>query len=220
MANNALDLTVVANAKLIACVSTTTDDALFALLITRVSALIGTFLERNIAVASYDEFYPATDRQLLTLKNWPTQAIVQVTAQGVVLTDGSDFLHDAKDDDRGQLYMESGWSGTILATGLTLDPVARSRDIEVSYKAGYYLPNDPSYQPGIRFSLPLEISDACDTEVVRRYWEAKNRTIGVDSWKEGGYSVNLHKPTAMDDPNGLTEQTQAILRKYKRAVFA
>jgi hypothetical protein len=185
-------LTTLASAKMVAGVSSgdTTDDAVFERFINKVSMAVSSYCDRIFARGTFTEQVAPQNRQLLLLKQWPIVSITSVTDNGSALVQDTDYRCDAQDMARGELYKENGWMGSMLVTGLTLDPVAAARLLVIVYIAGYHLPSDPLYIEGDAASLPLDISAVVDELVATKYYARKRMGFGLSSYKEGGLSFS------------------------------
>jgi hypothetical protein len=205
-------MTTLANAQAITGVASGTDTTLFELLIERVSATVMQDLHHNPIRDDYDELYVPNNRQLLILKNFPIAADPVVTDDGVSLTIDVDFFMSGEDAAAGRLYRPTGWSGLEYVQGLTNDPVAGKRSIEVVYTAGWYGPADTHYSAGALDSLPIDLSGLVDQLVAEQYYNTKRQLHGLKNYSEGGISFTLNSEMQKDYAR--------IIAKYGRFVLA
>ncbi len=208
-------LTTLAAVKALSFTTGTDFDTLLERLINNVSAAIAMELDRELQLADFECKIAANNRQYLYLPQWPIVEITTITDYGSPLVVDVDYEMSDDDARLGRLYRESGWRGRLLVDGLTSDPVAAARDIEVTYSAGYLLPADTDYDEGEPDSLPLELQQVCDEIVLELFSRAKRQAYGLNSYSEGGISFNI------DQRNSLfTPEQHRILAKYKRGVCA
>lgn len=217
-------LTTLANVKAIAGIASTdtTSDALLELLINRTSVSIAGYCDRQFGRASYTEYIPATDRQALLLRQWPIVAISSITDEDTPLILNTDYRLDAQDKAQGIVYREQGWSGSYFVRGLTNDPAASKRIISVAYTAGYYLPQDASYDLGAAASLPIDISMACEQMITEIFYLTKQGGFGLKSLSEGelSYTWGVDSSQYGNLTDGMADRYASVLNRYRRAVFA
>jgi hypothetical protein len=221
-------LTTLANAKIVAGIpsAVTTYDATLEYLINKVSGKIRNYLGRTLARNTVTEKLPATNRQYLILKEWPIISVTSLTSSDVALVLNTDYRLDAQDIASGMVYRELGWEPRLLVSGLTLDPVAAARTLDIIYVAGYYLPADvtvapadPHYVAGDASSLPLEISGVADEMVVSAWFKIKRQAEGLKSYSEGGISFTW-QDTINSVNMGISDEHAVVLNAYKRFVVA
>ena len=219
MAVLASALTTLENAKLICGVSGTAFDAQLTLLINRVSGAVRGYLDRQLTRSSYVETLPGTFRQLLLVREWPIVSIASVVVNGYTITSPQYYRLDPQDKASGMVYKEDGWNTVQLVTGMTADVVAASRDIVITYDAGYYLPADALYVEGSATSLPDEIQGVVDEMVMERFVRLKTKSNGLTSYSEGGisYGWQTHRDTVM---MGISDEHAMVLNPFKRFVVA
>lgn len=216
-------LTTLSDAKAIAGISGSTDDALLELLINSASISISGFCDRQFGRQDYTEYIPASGRQALLLRQWPIAAVSSVSDNGVALVLNTDYRLDAQDKARGQLYRENGWSGKYMVRGMTDDPAASARIISVTYTAGYYLPGQVGYVAGAADSLPLDVSMVCAQMVTDSYYTTKRGAYGnLKALSEGGlsYTWGIDSSQYGNLSTGMADKYAMILNRFKRAVFA
>lgn len=187
----------------------TTQDEKLTLLIKSASAKIEGFIGYSLQRANYtEEVHSVNNRQLLQLNHFPLQSVSSVTANGEQINDYKIFPEFAR---WGRLYRGYGWVGGVYTRGFTHDVVAGFWEIEVSYTAGYYLPNDTGYSEGAENSLPYELVVLCMDLVKLAYNFEQMGATGLKSHSEGGISDSYG-----DDSSsvGLTESAKLILGKY------
>lgn len=108
----------------------TTNDSLLESLITRGSRLILSILDREIAVADYNEWYDSGGRDFLNLRQWPVRTMTEIQFGGVSITQaatGNPPLNGWMITDPSRL-MVRGW----------LFPRGRNV-VNVQYQAGYFI---------------------------------------------------------------------------------
>ena len=216
-------LTTLNNVKTIAgiALTNTTPDALLTRLINSLSQAAESYCGRSFARASYTETYNGNGRQVLLLRHWPVISVSLVTDNDAALTVNVDYFLDTQDKDVGRLYRPQGWSGNYYPRGMTMEPVAGTRNLEVTYIAGYYMPSDSLYVEGNATSLPIDISYAIDEAVVAQYNLAKLSGQGLKALSEGGLSYTWD--TGMDSSNnasGISQKMAGVLNKYKVTAIA
>lgn len=187
----------------------TTQDDKLNLLIKSASAKIEGFIGYSLQRANYtEEVHSVNNRQLLQLNHFPLQSVSSVTANGEPITDYKLFPEYTR---WGRLYRGYGWTGGMYTRGFTHDIVAGFWEIEVSYTAGYYLPNDTGYVEGAVDSLPYEIVALCAESVVIKYNLEQANAVGIKSHSEGGISESYGDDSC---EVGLSASAKEALAKY------
>lgn len=187
---------------------TTKDDKL-TLLIKSASAKIEGFIGYSLQRANYtEEVHSVNNRQLLQLNHFPIQSVSSVTVKDVPITDYKLFPEYQK---WGRLYRGYGWTGDYYTRGFTHDLVSGFWEVEVSYTAGYYLPNDEGYVEGGESSLPYEIVALCMETVVVKYNLEQSHATGLRSHSEGGISESYGDDSC---DVGLSASAKETLAKY------
>jgi hypothetical protein len=219
-------LTTLDNVKAIVQASGTSQDALLTLLINRASGTVRQYLGRKLTYDSYSAFLPGTDRQLLSLDEWPIHSITSLVNKGNAYVLNTDYRLDAQDAASGLIYKEDGWEPINLVSGLTQDVQAASRQIAITWVAGYYLPNDvtvspadPHYVEGADDSLPLEISGVVDDMIAERFIKIKSKAQGIKQLSEGGRSISW-ETKEVSTMMGISDEQALVLNAYKRWVCA
>lgn len=156
--------------------------------INRASILIKDYYGFSLKRTEYTEPYKPTNSQWLTLINYPVQSIAYITYQGTALTVNVDYVAAAQDLKYGTIYKENFWTGASYVAGVSYMPLASTRSYEVKYTAGFYLPADAGYVVGAEASLPLTISDVCETIVSNTFKTDNEQRQGVKSTSQGGVS--------------------------------
>jgi len=219
------NLTTLANMKLTLNIpsSVTTKDSILNLLIAGVSAQIESYLGRTLGVADYIEKLAPSGAQVLQLENWPIHTVAYVKQDGVALVVDVDYFLYAQYIRCGQIYRGVGWTGAPYLRGLTGDPFAREINLEVSYNAGYNLPDDAMQT----YPLPVDISMVCQMMVADLYQKIASNNFGgnLTGYTEGGISftwqsVREVSPDGFKINGGLPHQYALILNKYRKWVFA
>ena len=221
MPSFAPDFTTLILAKQVLNVSTSSDDALIGNLIAASTPLITSYCARDFAfMANRDETYPPTNRTYLAVRHSPIQKITSITASGVLLTAGTDYLLDAYDQSLGMVYRSPAWYGEYIIGGLVGDIRAGARMIEIVYDSGYYLPADSTnYKAGDPVSLPLDLTFAANQIVARMYFQTKRQAFGLDMIKEGDLMYKYYiQGSETNNATGLTQIEAGLLNKYRRTL--
>jgi len=160
----AADLTTVANLKQWLNISTTTDDALLARLVTACSTAIQNYLNRQFASASYTDNIDGEATNAIILGNYPVTAVASLTIDGIAIPSSTGtgvpgFVWD--------MY------GVQLVPGL-YQFTRGNGNITVSYTAGYA-------------AIPLDLEQACIEFAALRYKERAR--IGIASQTLAGETV-------------------------------
>ena len=210
-------LTTRDSAKLEAGITVSTFDANIERLVNRISTVVRRYIGHQLTRGTYSEVLPNPSRQLLLLKEFPIISITTLTDRGVTLVSDSDYRCDQQDKARGVVYRENGWQPTNIVSGLTLDIQAAVRDINITYVAGYYMPNDTGaghYVEGSATSLPDDIQQVVDEMIAARWIRIKTGTQGVTSYREADIALNfqIHRDT---EEMGISDEHAEILNKYK-----
>lgn len=219
------NLTTLANMKLTLNISpsNTTKDSLLTLLIGGVSSEIESYLGRSLANADYIEKMAPSGTQVLQLENWPIRTVAYVKQDNVALVVDVDYRLLPQYLRSGQIYRGIGWYGAPYLRGLTGDPYAREINLEISYNAGYNLPDDATQT----YPLPVDISMVCQMMVADLYQKIAANNFGgnLTDYSEGGISFSWQtmrevSPEGFKINGGLPHQYALILNKYRKWVFA
>jgi len=217
MALTAYALTTVDLAKAAAGVTSSSYDTLFESLVNRVSAAVSAHCNRIFLRQMYDEWYSPTPRQYLLLRQAPIWTVTSIARDGTLLVQDTDYQLFDNDLTAGMIFSEFAWPGTVLVHGVGNDPVATTRNYEVVYEAGWYLPqNAGMYVAGNPDSLPLEVSDVVEQIVFQRYLRVIGESIGADSTSEGQESTTWASDGSMQ---ALIRQHAADLKRFVRPVI-
>lgn len=185
-------------------------DAKLTMMIKAVSSQIQSYLGYRLAMSDYsEELHSVNNNQLLQLNAFPLRSVASVTANGVEIDDFKIIPEYAR---WGRLYRGNGWSGAVYTRSFTHDVVSGAWTIDVSYRAGYYLPNDTeNYTEDGEESLPYDIVSTCMQLVIQRYQYDAMGAVGLKSHTEGHIS-----DTFGDGANeiGLTESMRSALSPY------
>ena len=177
--------------------------------IKQASAKIEGFIGYSLKRATYtEELHSVNNRQLLQLNHFPLQGVTSVTANGQTVSDYKILPEYAR---WGRLYRGNGWTGNYYTRGFTHDIVSGVWEIEVSYTAGYYLPDDVGYVEGKEDSLPYDIVSCCLDMVVQRYRYEEMGAIGLKAHSEGHISDTYGDGTS---DIGLSESAKQLLSRY------
>lgn len=228
MALAANALTTLASVKTIAGITDTSQDTRLEFLINAVSSTIEGYLDRKLqldAAHPYIENIAPTSRQKLILRQWPIVGVSSLKSSGTTLILDTDYRLDAQDKWGGWIYREQGWEPVNLTAGLTYDIMAARRTIEVTYTAGYLLPNDTGYTVGADGSLPLEISQVCIEMVIAKNSKSLTGGYGFDNVKQGGLSYTYTNPSGSGTSGGsrfmgIEDQYAMVLNQFRRFYVA
>lgn len=189
--------------------SDTSQDDKLTLLIKSASAKIEGFIGYKLGMGEYtEELHSVNNLQLLQLNHFPLRSVTSVTANGEEITDYKIIPEYAR---WGRLYRGDGWNGVLYTRGFTHDIVSGAWDIKVTYKTGYYLPDDEGYVEGADDSLPYEIVAVCMEMVALKYnFDAMGAT-GLKSHSEGHISESYGDDSCSV---GLTESAKSVLSQY------
>lgn len=219
------NLTTLAQMKLMLSISsaTTTYDALLAVLIASASSRIETYLNRRLGLDSYVENMAPSFDQILQLPQWPIRAVASIESQGAVLVVNEDYYLYPQYISAGQIYRGQTWTGPTYIRGLTGDPYAGVIILEVTYTAGYDLPDSGD----VDYPLPADITLVCQMMVSSMFRNIQKQNLGGDlsSYSEGGISMSWDKvgerATSLFGINGGMEtQFASILNPYKKWAVA
>ena len=193
----------------IPALDTTQDDKL-TLLIKSASAKIEGYIGYSLERGSYtEEVHSVNNRQLLQLNHFPIQSVSSVSVREVQIEDYKLFPEYTK---WGRLYRGDGWVGTYYTRGFTHDIVSGAWEVEVSYVAGYFLPNDVGYVEGAETSLPYEIVALCMELVELKYNFEKMGATGLKSHSEGHISESYGDDSC---GVGISASAREVLDNYK-----
>lgn len=187
----------------------TTQDDKLTLFIKSASAKIEGYVGYSFQRGTYtEEVHSVNNRQLLQLNHFPLQSVTSVTVKGEPIEDYELFPEYTR---WGRLYRGFGWTGGMYTRGFTHDIVSGVWEVEVTYTAGYYLPNDTGYVEGASDSLPYELVSLCMEMVVLKYNLEEMGAVGIKSHSEGHISESYSE----DSCNvGLTAGAKEVLDKY------
>jgi hypothetical protein len=156
------DLTTLPRVKEWLSVTTATNDALLARLISAASDYIETYLSRNISLTAYQSYRDGTGGRRLMFRNYPVVSLVKLSI------DGQDIPPSVKGAP-GYVFTETSVSlvgGYVFTQGAS--------NVYLEYSAGY----NP---------IPNEIEQACIDLVALRYRERDH--VGITSKSLAGESV-------------------------------
>lgn len=149
-----------------------THDSIIEQLINAASDAIESYCNRKFKSQEHTETYDGNGSEYLVLRHYPISAVSAVSENG------SDLSADDEDyeilTDEGILYREVGWSED-------------ARNIDVTYTAGYVLPQDADEETPA--TLPEALSVACIMYVKAVY----NDLAFKDNERLGDYSVKYNK---------------------------
>ena len=121
------DLTTVTNVKLWLGITDSNSDLLLQQLVTRLSAYVINFLNRNILSATYTEIRDGNRKTRMRLHEYPVSAVSSLTVDGIAVIPSVDGLTNGFVFDQWNLYLQDG--AGVFNPG--------QRNINVSYTAGY-----------------------------------------------------------------------------------
>jgi len=159
------DLTTLANVKSWLNVQTTTDDVLFARLISAISAYVQSWLNRNLLSASYTDKMNGNDNAAVILfNNYPVTAVTSLTISGTAIPFSPDGIQSGYVFDSKCIFL----IGYRSVKGL--------QNVVVNYTAGHT-------------TVPLELEQAVIDTIALRYRERTR--IGENSKSIGGETVSF-----------------------------
>ncbi len=199
-----MDLTTLANAKQWLGISSDTDDALLARLITAASFFIETYLSRRLGSQDYVEIRDGTGGQVMNFREYPVTAVSWVAVNGVSLPLAPDTVNPGYRFTRTQIILQGhrftqGWGNVTL-----------------NYTAGYGLRTggwlkDPwrtAPQPdGSIPWVPFDLEQACIELISWRYNERQH--IGQSGKSLEGANVTY----SVQD---LPPDVKTVLERYRR----
>lgn len=219
------NLTTLAQMKLMLQIPTltTTYDALLTVLIASASSRIETYLNRRLGLEEYVENMAPSFDQVLQMPQWPIRAVASIESQGDALVVDEDYYLYTQYTRSGQIYRGQTWSGPTYIRGLTGDPYAGVIILEVTYTAGYDLPDSGDDE----FPLPADLTLVCQMMVSSIYRNILKQNLGGDlsSYQEGGISMSWDKvgeraSSLFGINNGMETQFASILNPYKKWAVA
>ena len=162
------DLTTLANVKAYAQVTSTTDDAVLTRMITSLSTMVQTYLNRQIASQSYTDTIDGAGGYRLQFANYPVTAVSIVTVDGISIPAAS-------------LPAVSGWTGYVFTpTQIALQGYCFTRgysNVILNYTAGFA-------------STPADIEEAVIELIAMRYMERTR--IGQNSKSIAGETISFN----------------------------
>lgn len=119
------DIITATNLKTYLGITDTTNDTIFAMLISGVSAAVNKYLGRELVAASYSWALDGNGRGILYLPAWPITTLTSVTEDGTLLAEGED--EDFRSDASGGRLLKP--DGSVWSKGF--------KNIDVVAVAGY-----------------------------------------------------------------------------------
>lgn len=181
------------------------------------------FIERQINIASQRienycsrkfkkqtytlENYEGTGGLYLLLTNFPVTEVTKIVIDDTEY-DVSDFKIDYA---KGIIYFEDVFSASGVCEGISNFSNKILLSIQVTYTAGYVLPNDA----GTR-NLPYDLDQCCVDEVVSKY-EQKGTKKRTKSWSLGNASKSFDYDISV---NGLLNSTINCLDSNYRRILS
>ena len=215
-------LTTLENAKEALALTDSRDDEYLKRLILRASNRVTAYLNRPLALQTYQALLPAFGGVNLQLPRTPVRAVLNVF-------DGSDTGASAQltatgyrlDPDRGWLNRDEGWTWTrqMERGALTEYAVPNGEYLNwlVKFSAGYVLPGGTSStNHGVTSTgstLPGDLEDAC-LELVRSAYLGRTREDAVQSESVGTVSVTYRAGSS----RALPESVAALLEPYRSVI--
>lgn len=220
-------LATLSDIKTLAGISGTAEDSKLTLILNGVSAMIESYCARKFARGDYVETLSPSGRQYLIVKNWPVNSVASIVQNGYTLNPALTPIPDYIVQPYGKsglIFRQIGWNGTWLYDGILVDQIVTgSKEIVVTYNAGYYLPGDSGYVIGADDSLPLDLQLVCQEMVLETYLRSKRQSFdGLSGLTEGGLSYQWGGRREIVNPNnssGIQQEYAGILNKYRRLVF-
>jgi hypothetical protein len=216
-------LTTLSSVKLSAGIDLTdvSSDALLTKLINNVTVAAESYLGRSLALQELEEYYNGLGRQRLLLRSFPVQSIVSIYIDGALLAEGVDYFCRGEDKKNGFVFRSTGWPGSIVERGLTLDPISGNSNIKVTYNAGFLMPGQTGYVEGAENSLPLDLSMAADDWVVSKFNAIRQGGLGLKRLSEGGLTYEWDNgSSSTNNSHGLSQSLAGLLNNYKSVSVA
>jgi len=193
-------LITLANLKIYLKVSAADYDTELEMLINMVSPLMLAEIGHNPVYATYTSIkLDGTGRAGLDIPNFPIVEATSLKENGITLTEGTDFL----------VYKGSGYlkriSGTLEGGYSEAKWGKGCQNIEISYKAGYWVQSEES---GVD-EMPKDIQLACAKQAGIEWKRAKAEDwdITAQTFPDGSISKNIQD---------LHPQVLSICKKYQR----
>ena len=174
-------------------------------LINQASASVERALGRKLRRSDYVERLKGTGSQYLLVEHYPIVRVASIKQAGEEIDPG---LYDIATQGRaGVICKDDGWTYYGYPQGLTGDPVAGSRNIEVKYTAGYILPWEATEEEPA--DLPADLEGLVQEMV--QYAFGKLETGGSAGLKAFSIS-DVRWEWSEDTPSSWQE----IINQYKR----
>lgn len=170
-------------------------DAIIEQCIAGASAMIESYLDRQLIYATYTSRYDGNDRQYLELGQWPVRSVTSVH-QSVSWVFDSTTLIDPAQYTFDEQFLD-------LKIKLTLG----SKNVQVVYSAGYTDPNDLTQT----YPMHPSLTQAALILTEWLYNQRTDRRIGVSSKSKSNESVNFI--------DGMPEVVTKILEPFRRDFF-
>ena len=183
----------------------TGSDGMLIQLINQASASVERALGRKLRRSSYVERLKGTGSQYLLVEHYPIVSVAYIKQAGEEIDPG---LYDiATQGNAGVICKDDGWTYYGYPQGLTGDPVAGSRIIEVKCTAGYILPWEATEEEPA--DLPADLEGLVQEMV--QYAFGKLETGGSAGLKAFSIS-DVRWEWSEDTPSSWQE----IINQYKR----
>ena len=183
----------------------TGSDGMLIQLINQASASVERALGRKLRRSDYVERLKGTGSQYLLVEHYPIVRVASIKQAGEEIDPG---LYDIATQGRaGVICKDDGWTYYGYPQGLTGDPVAGSRNIEVKDTAGYILPWEATEEEPA--DLPADLEGLVQEMV--QYAFGKLETGGSAGLKAFSIS-DVRWEWSEDTPSSWQE----IINQYKR----
>lgn len=164
-------------------------DELIALLINRASGWIERQTGRHLSQKRYLDWYDADGQQELITDEFPITKVDYVKENGVLVAPS--LYNFTQRGDAGVIYKDTGWLKAGYVRGLAYDQIAPKRAIEVSYMAGYVLPQRASRERPQ--TLPADLEGLVWEIVSQTYTNLQNGSQGLTSFSISDVTWNFDK---------------------------
>ncbi len=159
------------------------------LLINRASAWVERQIGRHLKRQDYHQWYNADGQQELVTIEYPIVKVEYVKVDGKIIDPRTYDYGQTKDI--GVIYRDEGWPKAGYRRGLAYDIVAPKRKIEVSYTAGYVLPQDATEDDPQ--TLPADLEGLIWEMVSQAYTNLLNGSQGLAAFSISDVSWTFDK---------------------------
>jgi hypothetical protein len=174
-------------------------------LINRASARVESALDRKLKLTNYFKVCNGSGGHYLLVENYPITDIDYIKIDDEIIEPET---YDINDGGKiGMIYKADGWVRRGYTHGLAGDTVGDIRYIDISYNAGYILPNDATEeQPA---TLPSDLEGLVQDMIAEVF--GKMQTGG-----SGGLKSFSIADVRWEWKDGTREDWQAIIDAHKR----